>query len=84
MTSNIRITVLYFAQVREATKVKKETLEISKNSSVTDLLSLIRTRYPKLRNVSDFNTSVNYKLVNSDVILRDKDEVALLPPVSGG
>lgn len=84
MTSNIQITVLYFAQVREATKVKKETLEISKNSSVTDLLSLIRTRYPELRNVIDFNTSVNYKLVNSDVILRDKDEVALLPPVSGG
>ncbi|GKS61277.1 MAG: MoaD/ThiS family protein [Candidatus Nitrosocosmicus sp.] len=84
MTSNIQIIVLYFAQVREATKVKKETLEISKNSSVTDLLSLIRTRYPKLRNVSDFNTSVNYKLVNSDAILRDKDEVALLPPVSGG
>lgn len=84
MTSNIQITVLYFAQVREATKVKKETLEISKNTSVTDLLSLIRTRYPELRNVIDFNTSVNYKLVNSDVILRDKDEVALLPPVSGG
>lgn len=84
MTSNIQIIVLYFAQVREATKVKKETLEISKNSSVTDLLSLIRTRYPELRNVIDFNTSVNYKLVNSDVILRDKDEVALLPPVSGG
>ncbi len=84
MTSNIQITVLYFAQVREATKVKKETLEISKNSSVTDLLSLIRTRYPELRNVIDFNTSVNYKLVNSDAILRDKDEVALLPPVSGG
>jgi molybdopterin converting factor subunit 1 len=84
MTSNIQITVLYFAQVREATKVKKETLEISKNTSVTDLLSLIRTRYPELRNVIDFNTSVNYKLVNSDAILRDKDEVALLPPVSGG
>lgn len=84
MTSNIQIIVLYFAQVREATKVKKETLEISKNTSVTDLLSLIRTRYPELRNVIDFNTSVNYKLVNSDVILRDKDEVALLPPVSGG
>lgn len=84
MTSNIQIIVLYFAQVREATKVKKETLEISKNSSVTDLLSLIRTRYPELRNVIDFNTSVNYKLVNSDAILRDKDEVALLPPVSGG
>ena len=84
MTSNIQIIVLYFAQVREATKVKKETLEISKNTSVTDLLSLIRTRYPELRNVIDFNTSVNYKLVNSDAILRDKDEVALLPPVSGG
>ena len=84
MASNIQVTILYFAQVREATKVKRETLELSKNASVMDLLSIIRSRYPKLRNMSNFNTSVNYKLVNSCAILRDKDEVALLPPISGG
>lgn len=84
MGSNIQVTILYFAQVREATKVKRETLEITKNTSVTDLLSLIRMRYPKLRTAGDFKTSVNHKLVMTSAILRDKDEVALLPPISGG
>ncbi|MER5174648.1 MAG: MoaD/ThiS family protein [Candidatus Nitrosocosmicus sp.] len=28
--------------------------------------------------------SVNYKVVNMDTILKDGDEVALLPPISGG
>jgi molybdopterin converting factor small subunit len=49
-----------------------------------ELLSLIHIRHPKLRTVGDFNTSVNHKLVMADAILRDKDEVALLPPISGG
>ena len=84
MASNIQVTILYFAQVREATKVKRETLELSNNASVMDLLLIIRSRYPKLKNMNDFNTSVNYKLVDSRAILRDKDEVALLPPISGG
>jgi len=28
--------------------------------------------------------SVNYKVVDTDTILKDGDEVALLPPISGG
>jgi molybdopterin converting factor subunit 1 len=84
MGSNIWVTILYFAQVREVTKVKRETLELTKNTSIMELLSLIHIRHPKLRTVGDFNTSVNHKLVMADAILRDKDEVALLPPISGG
>ena len=84
MVSDIQITIHYFAQVREATRIKYETLKLSRDTSVMDLLSLIHTRYPKLRNVNNFSTSVNYQLVKSNTILRDKDEVALLPPISGG
>lgn len=84
MGSSIQVTILYFAQVREATKVNRETLEITENTSVTDLLSLIRMRYPKLRTAGDFKTCVNHKLVMTNAILKDKDEVALLPPISGG
>jgi len=84
MISDIQITIHYFAQVREATRIKYETLKLSRDISVMDLLSLIHTRYPKLRNVSNFSISVNYQLVKSNTILRDKDEVALLPPISGG
>jgi molybdopterin converting factor subunit 1 len=84
MISDIQITIHYFAQVREATRIKYETLKLSRDTSVMDLLSLIHTRYPKLRNVNNFSTSVNYQLVKSNTILRDKDEVALLPPISGG
>lgn len=84
MISDIQITIHYFAQVREATRIKYETLKLSRDTSVMDLLSLIHTRYPKLRNVNNFSTSVNYQLVKSNTILRDKDEVAFLPPISGG
>ena len=84
MASKIQITVLYFAQIREATKVKREILELSPNATLKDLINLIHRRYPELRAVKNFKTSVNYHLVKPDAILKNEDEVALLPPISGG
>lgn len=84
MASKIQITVLYFAQIREATKVKREILELSPNTTLKDLINLIHRRYPELRTVKNFKTSVNYHLVKPDAILKNEDEVALLPPISGG
>lgn len=80
----MHITVLYFAQIREATKIKRETFELSPNVSLRDLIKIIHTRHPELSNVKNFKTSVNYQLLNPDTILRDEDEVAFLPPISGG
>ena len=76
--------MLYFAQIREATKIKREILELPHNATLKDLINLIYRRYPGLRNVKNFKTSVNYHLVKPDAILRNEDEVALLPPISGG
>ena len=82
----IRVTVLYFAQIHETTRKKKEIMELSTNTSVKDLISIILTRYPNIKNINNIKISVNYHIVNStsNSILKNDDEVALLPPISGG
>lgn len=84
MATKIQITVLYFAQVREITQVSKEVLEIDELSSASDLLVLLESRYPKIKDENHLSISVNCLVSKPDTILGDSDEVALLPPISGG
>lgn len=84
MTLAIQIKMLYFAQVRDITQIPNEVLEIKQNSSTKDLLNLLYIKYPKLLDVKNLNISINCLVSKSDIKLRDSDEVALLPPISGG
>jgi molybdopterin converting factor subunit 1 len=84
MTSTIQIKMLYFAQVRDITHISNEIIEIKQKSSTKDLMNLLYIRYPKLQVEKNLSLSVNCSVSKSDVILRDSDEVALLPPISGG
>jgi len=82
----IRVTVLYFAFIHEITRKKEEIMELSTNTSIKELISIILTRYPNIKNIKNIKISVNYRIVNSNSnsILQNNDEVALLPPISGG
>jgi len=84
MTLTIQIKMLYFAQVRDITQIHNEVLEIKQNSSTKDLLNLLYIKYPKLPDVKNLSVSINCLVSKSDIILKDSDEVALLPPISGG
>jgi molybdopterin synthase catalytic subunit len=86
MMSKIRVTILYFAYIREKTRKKEEIMELSTNTSIKELVSIILTRYPDIKNMKNIKISVNYHIVNSNSksIIKNNDEVALLPPISGG
>lgn len=85
MSSLISITILYFASVKDITGVKKETMELPLNTSIKKLLAKISLSYPDIKSILNVvKISVNYKLIDMNTILKDGDEVALLPPVSGG
>lgn len=84
MTSSIQIKMLYFAQVRDITQIPNEVLEIKQNSSTKDLLTFLYNKYPKLKDEKNLSISINCLISKSDIVLRNLDEVALLPPISGG
>ena len=85
MLSTIRVNILYFAGAKDATGVRMESIELPKNASVKDLLSNISIIHPKIRGMLNIiQISVNYKVVDKATTLYDGDEVAVLPPISGG
>jgi molybdopterin converting factor small subunit len=85
--TRIKIKVLYFAQISEILDGKHyEEIKVPNKTSVQDLLSIISSRNHTKGNFLWHNASItiNCKIVDTNSILSDGDEVALLPPVTGG
>jgi molybdopterin synthase catalytic subunit len=85
MPSQIQITVLYFAGAKDATGKRRESIKLPEDTTIRELLLKISSTNPKIRNIlNSMQVAVNFKVVDADAILKEADEVALLPPVSGG
>jgi molybdopterin synthase sulfur carrier subunit len=81
----LKIRVKFFASYREIVGQSDMVLELKEGTTVWALLGLLREKHPKLGSLTDtIIASVNKRYAREDVVLKEGDEVALLPPVSGG
>ncbi len=80
------ISVIYLARLRDALGVSKEEIPAAEN--VADLLAILRSRGGswacELAEGKAFKVAVNHALVPPETPLNAGDEVAFLPPVTGG
>ena len=89
MRSNIpnkdEIKVKLFAMLRESVGKSEITMAVPSGFTVRDLTNEVLKKYPQLKPFSNkFVTAVNCKVTNDNTIITSNDEIALLPPVSGG
>ncbi len=80
-----RIRVLLFAALAEAAGERRTEIELAEGEPVGRLPALLSERYPKLGPLcANIAFAVNAEYADAEQPLRDGDEVALIPPVSGG
>ena len=81
-------TVLYFAAAKDAAKTDSEKVALtSETDTVTRLLKHLVQRHKGLDRILESSMiTVNLEYVDKDaeLSLKDGDEVAIIPPVSGG
>jgi molybdopterin converting factor subunit 1 len=81
----IRVTVKLFAILRDCAGVSSLTLELPEGSTIEFAISLLLVQHPALaRPLARSAFAVNRGYAARDAVLRDDDELALIPPVSGG
>jgi molybdopterin synthase sulfur carrier subunit len=83
------IDILYFARLRESLGLAREHLDVSENlGSIADLLAHLRTRgepwSTTLGEGESVLAAVNQEIARLDTRIKDGDEIALFPPVTGG
>ena len=81
------ITVKYFASLRNIAGKDEERFDMGKQTSLENLSNEISKSTPKIGQMileKKLLVSVNMDVIQFDTIIKDEDEVALLPPFSGG
>ena len=82
---SMRVRVLFFGQLKDITGVSEEDAELSEGARVEDLFERYGRRFPKLAEFRpSIAASVNQEYAGWRAPLSTGDEVAFLPPVSGG
>jgi molybdopterin converting factor subunit 1 len=81
----ISVNVKFFAITRDIAGKDETIVSIPEGSTPSAVLESLAKSYPGLREwMGHLRVAVNLEYTGGDVILKDCDEVALIPPVSGG
>jgi sulfur-carrier protein len=83
--SAITITIKLFAAYQEAYGVPELVMELPNSTPVSAVCDRLITEHPELAKWRDITRfGINLIFVEPDTLLKDGDEVVLIPPVSGG
>lgn len=81
------VKVRFFAHLKEKIGQEEMTLNLPDSASLKQLLIALESATPSAKQITQNNTlrvAVNQEIVEENTVIRDGDEIAFLPPFSGG
>ena len=85
VSQSIRVKVLFFGRLKEILGRNQESIDLAVESDIESLFARYVSSYPELQQYrSSLVASCNREFAPWNTALRAGDEVAFLPPVSGG
>jgi molybdopterin converting factor subunit 1 len=81
----MRVRVLLFAMIRDAAQTGEVDVELPEAATAQEAIAHVECRFPQISTyLARAAIAVNRAYAASETVLADRDEVAVIPPVSGG
>lgn len=81
----VRVKVLLFARARELAGGSEFDLSVADGSTTADCVAELTTRFAALEVMREsIVVALNFNYITDPVEVKDGDELAIIPPISGG
>jgi molybdopterin synthase sulfur carrier subunit len=80
----MKLNVLGFGIARDIFGSSVIDVELRENGTTENLKQVLEARFPRLRQLASYMIAVNSEYAQDSGILTERDEIAVIPPVSGG
>ena len=81
----VAVRVRLFARLRELAGFELESVEVPPDSTVADVYEAVRRAHPDFQvEQESVRAALNQEFADWDEVVSNGDEVAFIPPVSGG
>ena len=80
----MKVNILAFGIVKEIFQRSVIEIDLDGTPTISNLKSELKKNYPRLSQIASYMIAVNDEYATTDLIIDSKDEIAIIPPVSGG
>ncbi|PMD96637.1 MULTISPECIES: MoaD/ThiS family protein [Siphonobacter] len=80
----MELTIHLYGITRDIIGQSRYVVQLPPGARVQQLLESVRTSYPELAELKSLLVAVNEEYAEAETPLSERDEIALIPPVSGG
>lgn len=80
----MNVNVLAFGIAKDIFGGSSVDVELPENGTIKNLKRSLEDRYPRLKHLLSYMVAVNNEYASDESLLIEKDEIAIIPPVSGG
>ena len=76
--------VLAFGIVKDIFSNSMVDVDLKDDATIDELKALLEEKYPRLNQLGSYMIAVNNEYASGNEVIHEGDEVAIIPPVSGG
>jgi molybdopterin synthase sulfur carrier subunit len=80
----MKVNVLAFGIAKDIFGSSSIHVELPENGTTQNLKESLEIKYPRLKHLVSYMVAVNNEYASNDCLLTEMDEIAIIPPVSGG
>lgn len=80
----MKVDILLFGITKDLVGSSKIVLDIPSGTTIAEFKTLLQTSYPELSGMESVAVALNSEYAMPGDLIQQHDEIALIPPVSGG
>ena len=80
----MEINVLAFCIAKDIFGASTVSLQLTNDATVSNLKYLLENQFPKLKQLASYMVAINNEYALDGDTVHQRDEIAIIPPVSGG